>query len=168
MHKKILHSLLFALLIIIISGFSHKFYVSLVQIEFNQETEAVEITMKIFTDDLEYAISGSQKPYGLGAENEPLEADSVLYFYIRNNFSITINGQPYTPNYIGKEVEMDVTWIYTEILGIESVRTVEVSNLMLTELFDDQVNLVNVKYLGQKKGMLLNRNNRSGTIKLNY
>ena len=168
MHKKILHSFLFALLILVISAFSHKFYVSLVQVEFNQETEALEITMKIFTDDLEYAISGSQISYGLGTENEPSEADTILYDYIRKNFSIAINGQSYTPNYIGKEVEMDVTWIYTEILGIESIRTVEVSNLMLTELFDDQVNLVNVKYLEQKKGMLLNRNNRSGTIKLNH
>ena len=166
MHQKILRSLVFALLIIIISGFSHKFYVSLVQVEFNQETEAVEITMKIFTDDLEYAISGSQRPYGLGAENEPPEADSILYGYIRKNFSITVNGKLYALNYIGKEVEMDVTWIYTEILGIESISSIEVSNLMLTELFADQVNLVNVKYLGQKKGMLLNRNNSSGIIHL--
>ena len=166
MQKKILRSILFVLLILVISGFSHKFYVSLVQVEFNTETKALEITMKIFTDDLEYAISGSQLSYGLGAENEPSEADSILYTYIKNNFSIAVNGQPYTPNYIGKEVEMDVTWIYTEILEIESVSSVEVSNLMLTELFDDQVNLVNVKYLGQKKGLLLNRNNSSGTIQL--
>ena len=166
MHEKILRSLFFALLILVISAFNHKFYVSLVQVEFNLETEAIEITMKIFTDDLEYAISGSQRPYGLGSENEPPEADSLLNGYIQKNFSIAVNGQLYAPNYIGKEVEMDVTWIYTEISEIESISSVEVSNSMLTELFDDQVNLVNVKYLGQKKGLLLNRNNSSGTIQL--
>ena len=77
MRNKALRFLFFGSLILIFTGFSHKFYVSLVQVQFNPENKALEITMKIFTDDLEYAISGSKLSYGLGTETEPPQADSV-------------------------------------------------------------------------------------------
>lgn len=166
MRIKALRFLFFGSLILILTGFSHKFYVSLVQVQFNPENKALEITMKIFTDDLEYAISGSKLTYGLGTETEPPQADSVLFNYVKNNFKIKINGQYFSPVYIGKEVEMDVTWIYTEVEGVELINSIEVSDRMLTELFEDQVNLINLKYLGQKKGILLSRNKTSGLIQL--
>ena len=167
MGNKVLRFLFLGFLILIAAGFSHKFYVSLVQLEFNSENEALEITMKIFTDDLEYAISGSQLSYGLGTATEPPQSDSILFEYVQNNFDLKINGQEYAPIYIGKEVEMDVTWIYIEVEGIEAINSIEVTDLMLTELFDDQVNLINLKYLGQKKGLLLSRNKPSGIIQVN-
>lgn len=168
MQKRLFRSTVIIFFMIVSASFSHKFYVSLIQVEFNAETEALEITMKIFTDDLEYAISGSQVSYGLITANEPPDVDSVLYNYIEKNFTIKINGKSYSLVYIGKEVELDVTWIYIEIMEIESIDTIEITDLMLTELFEDQVNLINVRYLGQNKGLLLNRNRTTGKIQIEH
>jgi len=152
------------LLFFFINGTSHKFYVSLCLIDHNSSVNSLEITMKIFTDDLEYAITGSTKPYGLGTEKEPPEADSILFNYIKKNFRIKVDGMLHKPVYIGKEAEQDVIWCYVEIENIRSLSEIEVTNQMLTELFDDQVNLVNIKYQGKKYGILLNRNKKTDII----
>jgi hypothetical protein len=50
-------------------------------------------------------------------------------------------------SFIGKEVEVDVTWIYAEIPLTEAPTSLRLQNSILTELFSDQVNIVNFKYL---------------------
>jgi len=149
---------------LLISANFHKFYVSLCQVDHNQETGALEITMKIFTDDLEYAITGSSVFYGLGTEHESPEADSILYRYILRNFHIKVDGTLRNPVYIGKEVELDVTWCYIEIEEVGDFKTLEITNKMLTELFEDQANIVNVNVGGRISGVLLNGTNPTRSI----
>jgi hypothetical protein len=120
--------------------------------------------MKIFTNDLEYGITGSQDFYGLGTSKEPADADSLIYSYILENFSVNVNGNCMKVDYVGKEVELDVTWIYLEIMEVDYVGRVEVSDHMLTELFNDQVNIVNLNYDGITRGVLLKNGKASGTL----
>jgi len=156
---------LFSLLIILSSGFTlHEFYVSLCQIDHNPETNALEITMRIFTDDLEYGITGSQDFYGLGTSKEPVSSDSLIYSYILENFTVNLNGNCLKLDFIGKEVEIDVTWIYLEKEDIEYIGRIEVTNYMLTELFRDQVNIINVKYNSETHGLLLKQDTPSGLL----
>ena len=157
--------ILFSGLILLLSGFTfHEFYVSLCKIDHNPETNALEITMKIFTDDLEYGITGSRDFYGLGTSKEPAGSDSLIFSYILENFKVNLDGNCMKLNYIGKEVEVDVTWIYVEIDDVEFIGRVEVSNHMLTELLEDQVNIVNLKYHGKTRGLLLKQGNPSGIL----
>jgi len=120
--------------------------------------------MRIFTDDLEYGITGSQDFYALGTSKEPSGADSLIYSYILENFKVTLNGNCLKPDFIGKEVEVDVTWIYLEIENVEFLSRIEVTNYMLTELFRDQVNIINVKYNGETRGLLLKQDTPSGLL----
>jgi hypothetical protein len=153
-------------LILIISGFTfHEFYVSLCKIDHNAETSALEITMRIFTDDLENGITGSQDFYGLGTIDEPADSDSLIFSYILENFKVNLDGNCMKLNYIGKEVEVDVTWIYIEIEEVEFIGRIEVSNHMLTELFEGQVNVVNVNYTGKTLGLLLKQDSPTGVLK---
>ncbi len=152
-------------IILLLCGYTyHKFYVSLCMIDHNPETSALEITMKIFTDDLEYGITGSQDFYGLGTSEEPADSDSLIFSYILENFKVNLDGNCMKLNYIGKEVEVDVTWIYIEIEKVEFIGRIEVSNNMLTELFDDQINIVNVKYNEETRGLLLKQDKPTGSM----
>ena len=114
-----------------VSATWHKFYVSLCQIDHNPVSRSLEITMKIFTDDLEYAITGSPTFYGLGTEMEPPEADSLLFRYIVRNFQVKVDDKLCRPVFIGKEVELDVTWCYIEVAGVQDFRSIEITNKML-------------------------------------
>ena len=157
--------ILFSGLILLLSGFTyHEFYVSLCKIDHNPETSSLEITLKIFTNDLEYGITGLQDFYGLGTEKEPPEADSLIYSYILENFKINLDGNCMKLNYIGKEVELDVTWIYVEIESVPKFDEIEITNRMLTEVLEDQVNIVNVNYNGETLGLLLKQDKPKGVL----
>ena len=67
-------------------------------------------------------------------------------------------------NYIGKEVELDVTWIYVEIEDVPVLEKIEITDRMLTELFEEQVNIVNVNYNEKTLGLLLTQDKPTGSL----
>jgi hypothetical protein len=159
---------LFALLLIpAFMAFSlHKFYVSLVQMDYNEKNSSFEITMKIFTDDLENALKErSGLLLKLGTPDELPATDSILSAYISENFRLDVNGKELKYQYLGKEVELDVTWCYLEVSGVHSVEKIKVTDRMLTELFENQSNLIKIKYRDKESAALLNRNKLSDIIR---
>lgn len=145
---------------------AHKFYVSLVQMDYNEKNSSLEITMKIFTDDLENAIKERNGLLlKLGTPEEIAETDSVLSAYITENFRLSLNGKELKYQYLGKEVDLDVTWCYLEVTGIPSITEIEITDKMLTELFEGQSNLIKIKYKNKESAALLNRDRSTDRIK---
>ena len=58
--------------------------------------------------------------------------------------------------YIGREPELDATWLYVEIPNAQQVKGFTFFNTIMLELFDDQTNLVNIIYPSAKKTILMN------------
>ncbi len=166
MQSKIFKILTFFLVFIFLAFSEHKFYVSLVQLDHNEKDTLLEITMKIFTDDLENALEvQSGLLLKLGTQHELPESDSILVNYILDNFKLKLNGQDLIINYLGKEVDLDVTWCYLEVSGVEFIEKMEIIDKMLTEIFEDQSNLIKVKYKGKESAALLNRSRQMDVIK---
>ncbi|MEL6821368.1 MAG: DUF6702 family protein [Calditrichota bacterium] len=140
----------------------HEYYLSLCDIEYNSETSSLEITLKVFTDDLEEALykQGTGRLY-LGTNGEADDADEHVFNYIRSNVEIWVNEKEVTIENLGKEVDHDLTWCYVEVSGIKTINRVTVANTILMELFETQVNMVHVKVNNERKSLLL----RHGTIK---
>ncbi len=139
-------------------SFTHPFYVSICQIDLNRKTEALEITFKIFADDLEKGLEtqGTGKLY-LGTERESKEANKYIFKYLENNFKIKIDEKSRDLHFIGKEVEKDVVWCYVEVKEIRKIGKVTITNSILTEQFENQSNIVHIKAGKVKKSMLLNK-----------
>ena len=73
----------------LISFTLHKHYVSLTQIEYIEDKEAVQITMRCFLDDIEEAIEDrTGEKLELSSQNEHERAGFYLESYIKNKFSI--------------------------------------------------------------------------------
>ncbi|MCD6564391.1 MAG: hypothetical protein J7K53_00455 [Bacteroidales bacterium] len=144
---------------------AHKFYVSLVRIEQNIDSNSFEITFKIFTDDLENTLEFSyNENLRIGTKWEHEKTDSILWNYLEKHFGIWVNGTKKNLAFIGKEVELDVTWCYIEVLDLGRVETISVFDDMLIELFIDQVNIVQANYEEVEKSLLLKRGKTKGTI----
>jgi hypothetical protein len=79
--------ILLLILIVLCSSISHKFYVSLTEIHFRPEKGKIEISMRIFPDDLDFAIKGITgiNPQ-LSTELEHPDADMWLKVYLKKNF----------------------------------------------------------------------------------
>jgi hypothetical protein len=124
---------------------AHEFHTSLAQVHYNQSNKSFEITLRVFTDDLEAALSlMNDSKVAIDAP----QAEKLIEQYLNKNFVLLDKqNKKKVLSFIGKEVEVDVTWIYAEVPLAEALSGLKLQNSILTELFNDQVNIVNFKYL---------------------
>ena len=127
----------------------HKFYLSNTTIEFNAQNRAIEITSKIFTDDLEHAIEAQCYRYHSLYPQTP-EVFELVKKYISEKLSLQVAGRNVVLNFLGYSVENDMTTIFIEGSYFEPNQVV-VNNTILLELFADQQNITEVRWNGQSK-----------------
>ena len=160
--------LLFLILLLGLGSWSmHKFYVSLTEVNFNSESGRIEVSIRIFPDDLDRALlerTGINTQLATELEHEV--ADSLLMVYLLENFTLQVNGEELGLEYLGKEPESDAIWCYLESSKVVVPETITVRNAILTEYFPDQVNIIQVYHGKWNKGLLLNRNQSSGKLTL--
>lgn len=139
-------------------AFAHPFYFSLTQVDHNPQNQSLEVTIKLFTDDIEQALEaqGTDKLY-LGDAKEHQSSDRYLTTYLEQHLQFWVNGKAATYQYLGKEVELDVLWAYVEIDSVPELSTVKVLNNLLLEHFEDQQNVVQFRVGNQKESMLLRK-----------
>lgn len=125
---------------------AHKYYVSVTQITYVKEKQSVQIISKIDIDDLELTL---QERYDddivLTSIDEKPEVDAYIKRYLDQKLKIKINTQGKSFNYIGKEYENDQIICYLEIEDISSIATIEISNMVLFDLFPKQKNIIKTK-----------------------
>ena len=147
----------------------HKFYVSVTRIEHQKESDALQITTRIFIDDLEkllserYGIEG-----GLATESENPLADEYILKYLRAKFLIRLDENPLTYKFLGKRYEYDQVILYMEVpeSGLNQASSISVECDLLTDLFEEQKNIVHVLAKGKKKSFVLIQGNDKGMLKL--
>ena len=76
-----------------------------------------------------------------------------------------VDGKTKTFNYIGKEYEGDLVYFYLEIENINQVKTIHVTNNILTKHFPEQQNLVKSKVGKKNKSVLLTKDDNTTTLK---
>ena len=137
----------------------HKIHVSLTNIVYKKESKTLQITTRIFIDDIENTIN---KKYGLklefDTEKETSETDKYLKKYFEENLKITIDNQEITLSYLGKEYDEDIVYVYFEMENIPDFKQIEVKNTVLFDLFDDQQNIIKIKDETTQKTFFLKPN----------
>lgn len=138
----------------------HPFHTSLTQIQYNAKAQAFEISIRVFTDDLEAALTRENggRPVRLSEQKH----DRLIEKYIRRQFIVAdAQRKAKSLTYIGYEPESEAHWIYLEIpeQAAEGLKNVVMKQAVLMDLFEDQVNLVNLQS-GQQKKTVVFRNNQ--------
>ncbi len=159
-------SLMLLLLLLGLGSWSmHKFYVSLTEVRFNSESGQIEVSIRIFPDDLDRALFEREGIHTqLATELESPEADSLLGLYLLDHFSLEVNGESIELEFLGKEPEADAIWCYLESDQIAEPRAYTVYNSILTQSYEDQVNIVQVYQGKWNKGLMLDRDHRSDQL----
>ena len=159
----------FAIVLFLSFTSAHKFYVSVTNMVYAEEDDAFQITSRIFIDDLDDVL---EERYGIKAKlatkNEAKVADEYIEKYFRAKFAVELNGEtaPYT--FLGKRYDNDVVICYLEIpkVGFSNLESMAVQNEILTDLFEEQKNLVHLKWKGHKKSFVLIKENNKGMLNL--
>ncbi len=126
----------------------HEFHLSKCTIDYKEEEASLQISLHIFIDDLELALQerGADKLF-IGTEKEIEDADLFLSKYLKERLALEINGKLNEEAiYLGKETSEDLlaVWCYLEIKGIKKLKSINVKNQILQELFDDQKNITRI------------------------
>ena len=155
MKKQILYPL-FVLLFLTTSAFTlHKFYMALYQINYAPEKKMLQITSRVFIDDLNTTLEKKcNKKFNLGSEKESAEESILVREYLAKHFSIKVNNQSKPMNFLSKELDDDVLVCYWNIKGISKINSLEIHNTVLTDLFPEQKNLVHITANGLKNSVL--------------
>ncbi len=148
-------------------SFRHAFYVSICQIEHNTASSGLEITHQFFIDDLEKGLEslGTGK-LKIGTTEELAKANVYLKKYLKKHFNIWVDGHATDWEFIGKETEDDLIWIYLEITDVKTVQHLKVQNSMLTDVYDRQTNMVHVRSGNDQQTLLLSKDKMSGDLVL--
>ena len=148
---------------------AHKFYVSVTNIVYSEKDASLQITSRIFIEDFEKIILERYGVIGnLATETESKLADQYIEKYLRTKFSLSIDGEKREFEFIGKKYDNDVIICYLEILEVDlpKIATIEVDNKILTDIFDEQQNVVHFKIKGKKKSFVLLKPDTKGMLKL--
>ncbi len=134
-------------------------HTSITQMQYNAAEKTFEVSLRVFTDDLEEALTKENNNQRVRLSDKDANGPLVER-YVRKHFGLTSASRQRKPyRFLGKEQEVDATWIYIEIPYNEPVQGSLLQQSMLTDLFDDQMNLVNVSCLAEKKTVLFRKSN---------
>ena len=166
MKKIILYSFLFISLATLCSFSVHKFYVSIYQINYVPEKKMIQITSRIFTDDLNAVLTKkyNQKIH-IGETLESEQDVTLLKRYILENLSIKIDNKLQSINYLSKELEGNIVICYLNIKNISKVKSFEIQNTALLELNEEQQNIMQMDIFNKKENVLFTVNNVKALLK---
>lgn len=157
------------LLLVITSSFSlHKFYVGVFQIDYVKEKKAIQITTRLFIDDLEKALHKKyKKHFYITTKDEVSDANVYIEQYLEEKLKIKVNNRIQKMTFLAKEQEDNIVICYLKIDFKEKLKELDITNNVLTDVFSEQQNLVHLNINSNKKTLLYTNTNNNQKVKYN-
>jgi hypothetical protein len=136
--------------------FFHPFFVSVVQIDQNTKEKSLEVSVRIFAEDLEATLKkfGNAK-IDLQHPTDKAVVDKLITTYIQSKLQLKVDGKPVTMHYIGYEQRLESIWVYLEVDNVSSLKKLDVNCNLLYEFEQKQSNIIHVKAAGSDKSFKL-------------
>lgn len=129
----------------------HDIHVSVTDIELSADGK-VEVVVKVFLDDLMHSMG-----LEMGAElpDNYTSSDDLVNKFLENSLKLKVNGE--TLEYVLEDTTPSSPALWITLTGetSDAIKTIEVDNTILIDLFDDQSNMINVSYKGKRYSELL-------------
>ena len=138
----------------IASAAVHPNHVSLTEIEFNPKTGNLEVSLRVWPEDLEKVIAK--------LKGEPTKLDhkilkELMPGYLKEKFVVRpiqdsqlesdgpSKQEPLSIRWVGAEIEVATAWLYFEVQTSGSKPDWEIDNKIFCELNDDQLNYISAR-----------------------
>jgi hypothetical protein len=147
------------MLLILLIAIIHPLHISVTEIKFDGKDKELEISSRIFIDDLEEGIQTELKKSSLDILNPGKETttDLLVSNYLTSKFTVKVDSKLVKIKYLGHEIEGDAMIVYWYAPNIKKLREIEVFNSTITEVHDDQSNLVHITVGDKTRSMRLMR-----------
>ncbi|EIA09074.1 hypothetical protein HJ01_01460 [Flavobacterium frigoris PS1] len=125
------------------------------QVNYAPEKKMLQITTRIFVDDLDKALEKKyNKKLHLATDSESSAEVALLKKYLGEKLTIKINGKSSPIKFLSKELEGDVLVCYLSINGVSKISSLEMYNAVLIDWNSEQQNITHFTVLGEKHSFL--------------
>ena len=136
----------------------HPLYISVTEMNYNATDKNLEISCKIFADDLEKTLANNYKAkVDLTTPADKNEANRLVKEYVKSHLLLKVDNKAVLLEFVGFEKENDAIWSYFEVKNITTApKKIDVVNSILYEAYDKEINLMHVSIGGERKSTRLN------------
>jgi len=153
--------------VLILHFLFHPFHISVMEVLYRPESKSVQVSVRLFLDDLEVALQAE-------TQNRTLDiTDETSFDYLNQQIGkymskrIKITGKKDIPlTYLGFEYEDDALWCYLEATKVKKFDIIEIENEILIEAFSDQENLIHFRTDGKVESARLSPEKTTATFNL--
>lgn len=146
----------------------HEYFVSITEVEYNEQTQTFQMTIKYIGHDFEKALANAGSPeLNLGTAKEDKSANNIIIDYINKTLEIKVNEKPINLELVGKEIgNDDFIYCYLESEKIRRLKNISMMNTMLFEVFEEQENITYFTINSKKHSFSFSKENRNQTLNL--
>ena len=150
-------TILFFIVTFLISSSSlHDYYVSSTEVVYVEDKQQLQITTRIFIDDLEaYFNAQTEDKIQLQPDIKATKIDSLVQLFFENNFNLFFDKKKVALNYIGRQYKDDQILIFAEATVLHPPSSFEIRNTILIPFRTGQQNIVHLKTTNTKKSFLM-------------
>ena len=132
--------------------FAHPFYVSITNMDIDRQRGNIELSIRMFTDDLETILHHKYNVDGwIGTPAEHRDGRRLLREYVNERFSLLVNnGEKIDLITDSMTINDDSMWFYLRGATHQTIRRIEIDNRLLTDFFSGQTNMVMVGIIGNE------------------
>lgn len=131
----------------------HPFFISMTDVNYNGKSHELEVSVRIFTDDFENILQKQHSGINIDIEHPANQSqmNGFVSDYIQKHLSFTVNGKPAVLSFTGYEKENESIWTYLEIKDVSAIQKIGISNTLLHDYNEGQINIIHIKANGTEK-----------------
>lgn len=149
----------------------HPIYISTAEIDYNKERKAIEIAVKVFSDDLEKILTKQEgTTIEIGTDREDPNATQYIIEYFKDHFQLELNGKKVDLTYVNRKLlkeEFFAMWVLFEVPKINKIKSLSLKNNVLIDLHEEQKNYVKFRETrsGSYNRMITSRGSETVVLK---
>lgn len=130
----------------------HPIYVSVTEITHNPQSKSLEISCRLFTDDLEKALR-KLNPGRIDLLNASIhkEMEPRVSRYIKDHLQLEADGKQQVLSFLGYEQQEDAIAAYFEVVNLPAVKKISIYNNLLYEYQPQQMGIIHATVNGERK-----------------
>jgi hypothetical protein len=138
--------LLTTLILTVVPVPMHDVHVSICDVKATEDG-TLEFTFKIFFDDLQRSMGLIP---GIELEKQYKGSETLINNFLKKNIKIILDDSPVTWTYVKSQASMPAVWTIVTIKPQTNWKKMDLYNSIMTDLYGDQINIVNIKFNNKK------------------
>jgi hypothetical protein len=130
---------------------AHPLHTTLAELSYDPAARVLNVSLRVFADDFAAAVARRTGVRAVGAT----PPDAAMFRYVAERFAVATPGAaPVAWRWCGVRREGDVLLLCLRATDVRPLAGARVRSALLTEVFADQVNLVQANYGGRRRMIL--------------